>query len=167
MTSERLKHLQHYVFREQASRVVGFITGREKNVNYEQIVDRIVIDENWIPVHQSTVQRASSRWPESEQCEPFAFNSSRCYQKLQRKTTYLTMKKDVAGRPFYIDFGEWTRKGGRVASLPEWMAPERVRRKRASVVLIISRELVLFPSSPSARLLNKHFDLCAMLPFPR
>lgn len=55
MTSERLKHLQHYVFREQASRVVGFITGREKNVNYEQIVDRIVIDENWIPVHRSTV----------------------------------------------------------------------------------------------------------------
>lgn len=37
------------------------------------------------------------------------------------------MKKDVAGRPFYIDFGEWVRKGGRVASLLEWTAPERVR----------------------------------------
>lgn len=59
--SERLKRLRHYVFRKQASRVVGFAIGGEKNVNYGQIVDRIVIDGNWIPVHRSTVQRASSR----------------------------------------------------------------------------------------------------------
>lgn len=77
MTSKRLRRLWHYVFRKQASRVVGFPTGEEKNVNYGQSVDRIVIDGNWIPVHRSTVQRASSRWPQSEQCKPFAFNSSR------------------------------------------------------------------------------------------
>lgn len=46
--------------------------------------------------------------------------------------------------------------------MPEWMVPER----EASVVLIISREPALFLSSPSVRLLSKHFDLCAALPSP-
>ena len=53
-------------------------------------------------------------------------------------------------------------KGGWFA----WMDGSWTGQRVASVVLIISREPAPFLSSPSVRLLSKHFDLCAAVPSP-